>query len=121
MGCGTLFALKMTGEIDEFSLLEPGFAHVVRVHENDSSAVVNAPVSIVEAVDRCIELVVAPDRHHPVLSGLQGLIFNPVNREFGFSFRVAEFAPIARRMRQVKIAVANSFVEPLETRDDAGD
>ena len=65
------FALKVTGEIDELTLLEACLAHVIAIHENDTPAIVNTAIAVIETIDSRVELVVASYRHHPILSWLQ--------------------------------------------------
>jgi hypothetical protein len=61
------------------------------------------------------------NRHHPILSGFQELILDSVNCEFCFSLCVRELAAVAHRIRQMKIALANSFVKAFEAGNDTGD
>src|SRR4029077_9314202 len=97
---GPGFTLKVTGEIDKLTLLEAGLAYVIAIHENDTPAIVNTAIAVIEAVNSRVELIVAADGHHPVLSRLQSLDFDSMHGEFGFSLFVREFAQIAGGMRQ---------------------
>jgi len=99
---GPGFTLKVTGEIDKLTLLEAGLAHVIPIHENDTPAIVNTAIAVIETVNTRVELIVAADGHHPILSRLQSLDFDSMNGEFGFPLFVRELAPIAGGMWQVE-------------------
>ena len=58
-----LSAIVMTGDVDNRMRLELETLHVVLVHHDDSSCIVNAAVAVIISVDGRIVLVVAAQGH----------------------------------------------------------
>src|SRR6516165_5053321 len=56
-------------------------AQVLRVHQHHPPLPTNAPVAVFEAVDRGVELIVAPDGRHHQLPGTQRLLRDRVHGE----------------------------------------
>ncbi len=111
----------MAGKIDELALLQACFFHVLRIHENHAPAVVDAAITIIEAVDRGVELIVRANRHHDVLAGPDFVARDLRYDEFRLSDLVIKYPLVARLVRQIKDVAMNAFVEILETRDDVFD
>ena len=76
----SLLAFKVARQIDYLSLeRDLARAHVFRIKQHDTTLVVDAAIAVVETVDRGVELVVAPDRHHHKLLWCDLVIRNLVN------------------------------------------
>ena len=54
---------EVTRKIDNLSLGQPRFLHVLRIHEEDTAPVVNAAISIIQTINVRVELIVRSDRH----------------------------------------------------------
>ena len=116
-----LLAFVVPGEIDELTRLEVLVFHVVRVHEDDAPAVIDAAITVVQTVDRGVELVVAADRHHDELTRLEFVPRDRINGELRLADTVVEFAFIARLVRQIKDVLRDALVVALEAGDHALD
>jgi hypothetical protein len=64
-----LLPFVVARDVHDRTVLEPTLAHVVGVHEHHAAPVANSPVSVVQSVDRRIELVVTADRRQHELPG----------------------------------------------------
>ena len=65
-----LYTIMKIEEVYNIPGMETTAGHILGVHEDDPALVVHTPVTVVEAVDGGIELVVAADGHHDVLAVL---------------------------------------------------
>src|SRR5947208_14372509 len=86
-----LFAFKVTREIDDLAVLQTVSADIFRIQEDHPPAVANPAITIVETVDRRIELIVAAHRHHQELSRLQVNPLHIVDAETRATVRGLEF------------------------------
>ena len=86
-----LFSFEVTGKIDELALNEMGLPHVILVHEEHAPAVINSAITIIEAVDRRVELIVAAQRGQDELPGLNSNATERVRDENGLSRRRVKF------------------------------
>jgi hypothetical protein len=58
------FPLVITVEVHDVTVLKIPPVHVVLVHEDDPSFIINTAVTVVKAVDGRIELIMAANGHH---------------------------------------------------------
>src|SRR5712691_13149436 len=105
---------EVTGEIDDLSLHQPRLPHVLRIHEEHATAVINAAITIVQTVDVRIELIVRSDRHENEFSRVQFVTRNRVHSEKRFSDFVIELPMIARGVRQIENILRDPLVEIFE-------
>src|SRR6516165_497622 len=72
-------AFEVTGDVDRLPLDRSSGSHVLRIHKNHSSPVVDATIAIVQSIDRGVELIMAADRHQDVLTGINGKELNLID------------------------------------------
>ena len=70
----TCFAVKMTGDGYALAGFPAALNHVICVHEQNSAVAMNASVSVMQAIDGCVVLVMASHGHQDILVGLNGNI-----------------------------------------------
>src|SRR3954462_1197389 len=107
----------MAGEIDDVTLHEAGFLHVLFVHEKDAPAVVNSTVPIVQAVDRRVELIVTPEARQEVLAGGDLDAGEGMRDEICLPVRRIEPPLVARWIREIECALPDAVVIRSETGD----
>src|SRR5215468_136870 len=95
------FAGKVTYKIYQLASLQTGGSHVVAVKQNYAPAVMNATITIVKAVDRRVELIMAANGRHEELARLQIVIRKRMNCELCLAVRCFEYS-LTRRIWQMK-------------------
>jgi hypothetical protein len=93
---------------------------VLLVHEDDSSPAVNPAVAIIEAVDRSVELIVAPHRHQQELARLEAVLRDRGHGELG-SLRLGNPAALAGGVGKVERPFRDPCVEVGKPGDDPTD
>src|SRR2546423_7515379 len=114
-------AVKMTGQVDQLSLLQARSLHILQVHKNNPPPVVDAAITIVQAIDRGVELIVTAHRRHQILSRLRLERFQLGNDELCLTGRRIELSSVASIVRQVENILAYSDIETLEAGNDMFD
>ena len=89
--------------------------HVLRIQEDDPPAIVDAAITIIQPVNRCIELIVRTHSRQDILSWHNRQAFDRVDCKVGFSGPRPKFSLVSRRIRQVKGAARDPRIELLET------
>ena len=56
---GARFSVEVAGDVDRLFILQSAISHVFAVHENHAALIGDTAVTVVVAVDRGVELVVA--------------------------------------------------------------
>ncbi len=116
-----LLAFKVARQINHLSRPQPGPRHVLRIEKDDAPPAPNSAITIIEPVDRRVELIVAADRHHQILIGREIMARDVMHCEMSASRRRSEI-PFARGVRQVEAArLAHAPVIVIEARNDARD
>ena len=62
--------VKVAGDVDFLTRLPSTFYHIFCVHEDDPTVTMNATISVIEAVNGRVILVVAAKRHHDIVTGI---------------------------------------------------
>src|SRR6185295_5505112 len=99
----SLLALEVADQIHARALLQTCRANIRGIQKNDAPPVVNAAITIVQSVDRGVELVMTADRHHQILVGLQLMMRQIMDsKNCATAWRVEN--ALARRARKMKAA-----------------
>jgi len=83
----TSLAVKVAGYGYALSCFPPPFHHVFGIHEQDSTVAVNASVSVMQAIDGRVVLVMASHGHQDILVRLYGNIGQFMYCKMGFPGR----------------------------------
>src|SRR5208282_1515220 len=111
--------LEVAGQVDRLAGREAQVTDVAGIHEHHAALVVDAPVAILQAVDGRIELVVAADRGHYQLPGLQMMCGQWMNREVRLS-GLSQETPFSGMIWQIEPAgLADPLVVLIETGNDS--
>src|SRR6266478_7428104 len=101
----------MAGNIDRLALHKSCHTHVLGIHEDDPSPVVDTAIAVVQSIDRCVELIMAAHRHQNVLPGINGKEFNLVDGKICLSGRCRKLPPVPWRIWQIKDSFRYSMIE----------
>ena len=93
---------------------------VIVVHKDDPPAILYSSVTVFEAIDRCIILVVASNGHHHQVAGRDGCTWDGMDSEERLSVRGWE-RPLPWAVRESEtILVAYPGVKIFKTRNSSG-
>ena len=111
----------MAGDVEAVARFPAMGGDVLRVHENDATAIENAAIAVVETVDSGIELIMAADSGEKKLSRIELDGIDRRNREAGFAG--SRFVLVLTRgIRQVKAALLAHFaIQVFAARNDLRD
>src|SRR6516164_2537306 len=112
-----LIAFEMARDIDRLALHKSCHPHILRIHENDSSPVVDAAIAIVQTIDRCVELIVTTHRHQNILAGINGKKINLVDGEICLSSRCRKLPPVPWGIWQIEDSFRYPMIEMFEARN----
>ena len=114
LGCARCSA-KIIVQVYHLIIHQTRRFHVGRIHKNNPSLVINAPVTVVQAINGGVKLVVAANGRHQKFVGLEWDCFQRVGRKFRF-FRVSSEPFFAGRVGQIKTTIlAHPLVVMLKT------
>src|SRR5438128_7223515 len=102
-----LAVTKVTCEIDNLALTQPLFLHVLRIHEEHATSVVNAAIPIVQTINVSVELIVGSDRHQNECPRLQFVARDWMHGEKRFADFVVELSLVARCVGQIENILSN--------------
>ena len=114
-----LFTVPVPNQIHTVAGLPPTLGHFFRVHEHDTTVAFDAAVTVFQAVNRGVVLVVRPQGHHDVCAPvLRHQVRQLMECELGETARGVELGLVAGRIRQLEAVWGpNAFVVCIKTRN----
>src|SRR4051812_13112182 len=101
----------MTGDIHEIAARETRLATIFFVQQNDAAAVMNAAITVLQAVDCGVVLIMAANGHHQKLATLQTQAGKGTHTELRFPARRREHA-LPNRVGKLKSSrLAHPLIE----------
>ena len=105
----------MANEMDHIPRFQTGCLDIFRIHQDHPPFVVHPPVTIIEAIDRSIVLIVATNGHHYKVTLGKGQVGHLVHGKVGFPRRRVEL-PLAGTIGQIEApGLPDTAVVILET------
>ena len=117
LGGANLIA-EVTLQIDHLSFLHAEFGNVIGMDHHDPSLAINASVAVVEPIDRCVVLVVAPNGCHQELVSRELDLRDRVHRELCAAGCCFPLAIPCAVWKHKAIDAADSLVVVLEAGHD---
>src|SRR5680860_792782 len=113
---------ELTVHVDRLAVGKAQVGKVVGVHEDDLTALLDAAIAVIEAVDRGVELVVGPHALEEQTPGRAVDVLQLVDREHGLAGRRRERAGVTRPVREDETTLlADQLVVVRTALDDVRD